>query len=75
MLNPREIEQYLMLGGSLIVDVMSPDNCLKLARAARSGGGHITFVGSLTLEHMTEIHREAGGHVTFNLAAFATRVW
>jgi hypothetical protein len=67
-MTPDSAEKVLRAGGSLRLKVMTPDSCAQLARAAKSGGSYITFVGLLTPDSMVAVALAGPGHVTFEHA-------
>jgi len=67
-MSPDNAVAYLKTGASLITNTYSPENCLRMAQAAKLAGGHVTFVGALSPANMTAIAKSAPGHVTFDIA-------
>ena len=66
-------ERYLETGGNLVINTMAIEYLLRLARAARAAGGHLTIVGSMAIDYMVAVGEAGGSHVTFDTARYRAK--
>lgn len=67
------MERVLQSGGNLTLNSSTHDFMKRLAKTARSGGGHVTFVGAFSYEIMIELAKLGGKHVTLDIAKYPAR--
>jgi len=66
-MSPENAIKVLSAGAGLKIGVMSPDNLVRLAEAARSANVRLEIKGALSVENMVRIASVGGNKVLFDV--------
>jgi len=66
-MSPENAIKVLSAGAGLKIGVMSPDNLVRLAEAARSANVRLEIKGALSVENMVRIASVGGNKVFFDV--------
>ena len=66
-MSPENAIKILSAGAGLKVGIMSPDNLIRLAQAAKNANVRLEIKGALSVENMVRIASAGRAHVFFDL--------
>ena len=72
-MNADTAEDILRAGGNLVLSSRSLDVMVRLAKAAKETGTHLTFVGSASADKMLAVIHAGGKNITFDAAEYPVK--